>query len=315
MSSLTNGNDYKRGWEEGRKAALEGKDKDYSRMGLSWKFVFHGNTALDSYTDGYDKGYEAGINEKNVVRKIEFTNNNYNDMDYNSSQAQDLIREMEALKNLNDFLVVQCCDRVRQVNGLFRGFITMLADTGMPVQECKEFADKYYVNDEANFKALFERIVNYDIPQIHAYIEQIRRQYIAATGNDIGQINLKTPSNSISSTTPRGAIDRKGGLQDYEKQYDAVCDLMDFLVDQRNELQQTIRDYERYCQEMINSGVPKQIVEHYIPNYAQPNVGIINRATAHIQDADYPQLKKLQMEIATSLGELGKSANRAPKNM
>lgn len=315
MTNITNGNDYKRGWEEGRQAALEGKDKDFIRMGISWKFVFHGNVALDSYIDGYNKGYESGINEKNVVRKVEITNNSINDMDYNNSQVQDLIRELQALKNLNDFLVIHYCDRIRQVNGLFRGFITMLADTGIPVQECKEFADKYYVADETNFKALFERVTNYDIPQILAYIEQIRRQYIAATGSDFGQINLKSPSNSIPSTVPRGAKDRKGGPQDYEKQYDAVCDLMDFLVEQRDELQQTIREYERYCQEMINSGVPRQIVEHYVPNYAQPNVSIINRTTSHIQDSDYPQLRKLQVEIATSLGELGKSVNRSPKNM
>lgn len=312
MSSITNGNDYKRGWEEGRQAALAGKDKDYSHMGLSWKYVFHGNTALDSYIEGYNKGYDEGLVEKNVVRKVEQINNNQ--MDYSSAHAQDLVREMQSLVDLNDFLVMQCCDRIQQVDSLFKGYITMLADTGIPVQACQEFADKYYITDEANFKALFDRIVQFDQPQILAYIEQIRRQFIAATGSDFGNINIKTPSN-FSPTVPSGAMDRKGGPQDYEKQIDAVCDLMNFLVNQRDELRRTIQDYERYCQNMINSGVPKQVVEHYIPNYAQPNVAIINNTAAHIQDVDYPQLKKLYMEIAASLEQLGRSSNNSPKSM
>ena len=312
MNSITNSNDYKRGWEDGHKSALAGEDKNFIWSGLSWKFVFHGSIALDSYSEGYNMGYEAGINEKNVKRKVELINKN--EMD-NSANVQNLVRELESLRNLNDFLVVQCCDRVRMVNGLFRGYIAMMADTGVPVQECKEFADKYYVADEAKFKALFDRIINYDLPQVNKYIEQIRRQFIAATGSDFGQINLKMPSTNISTTMPKGAIDRKGGPQDYEKQLDAVCDLMDFLVSQRDELQYTIRDYERYCQEMINSGVPKQIVEHYIPNFTQPNVSLINNTFAHIQESDYPQLRTLYTEIATSLGELGKSPSRTPKNM
>lgn len=313
MNSITNGDDFKRGWEEGRQAALEGKNRDYSRMGLSWKFVFHGSTALDSYTDGYNNGYEVGINEKNVVRKVEFTNN-YNNMDYNTANTQQLVRELQALKDLNDF-VVSCCNEVRQVNGYFRSYILMMADTGITFEACKEFADKYYVEDEANFKSLYDRIINYDIPWIRKYMEQIQRQFQAADGTNIGSVNLKMPDNTISSVTPNGVQDRKGGPMDYEIQYDALCDFMNFMVEKRDELQHVIYEYEKACNNMINSGVPKQIVEHYIPNFAQPNVQLINRTIAHIQQVDYPQLKKLLVEIANSLGELGRSANRAPKNM
>ena len=68
---IFNGDDYKRGWNEGRKAALEGKDRNFMGMGRSWKFAIHGRVALDSYTDGYKAGYEAGLNEKNTIRKVE----------------------------------------------------------------------------------------------------------------------------------------------------------------------------------------------------------------------------------------------------
>ena len=310
-----NGNDYKRGWEEGRQAALNGEDKDFSRMGLSWKYVIYGNQALDSYIDGYNHGYEAGLQEKYVVRKVEINNINNNDMDFNNVNAQDFLTELRSLVELNDFLVVFYCDRIRQINGFFRGYITAMAKTGVPVQACKEFADNFYATDETNFKALYERISNYDLPQIRKYLEQIRRQMFAATGLDVGQINLKTPSDTVPSTVPKGAVDREGNTQDYEKQHNALCDMMDFLVGQRDELRQTILDYEKYCQNMLSSGVPRQIVEQYIPNYAQFNITLINKTIAHIQFRDYPQLQKLQREIANSLGELGKIPNRAPRNM
>lgn len=314
MSSLTNGNDYKRGWEDGHLDALSDHDKNFSRMGLSWKFVFHGNTALDSYTDGYNKGYEAGINEKNVVRKVEFINN-IDNMDYNSSQAQNILREIEALKNLNDFLVVQLCDRVRQVNGLFAQYITIMAQTGVVVQACQTFQSQYYVKDEALFRSVFERIVNYDLPQIRQYIDLLQTQFQAATGTNYGSINLRTPCSSVTATLPNNAILPTGSSQSFSIQIQAVCNLMDFLVDQRNELQQTIRDYERYCNDMINSGVPKEIVEHYVPNFARENVQLINNVAGNIQNSDYPYLNKVYVQIGNSLSQTGKSPQRSPKSM
>jgi hypothetical protein len=314
MSSLTNGNDYRRGWEEGHQDALSGKDKDFHRMGLSWKFAFHGNTALDSYTEGYNIGYEAGINEKNVVRKVEITNNN-KDMDYNSSQAQRFLKELEALKNLNDGIVVCFCDRIRQVNGFFKGYMSVMIDTGVPAEECKAFEEKCYVEDERNFSTLYDRIVSYDLPRIRMYIAQIQKQFQTATGTDIGQINLRTPSGSVSSTLPQNAVLNSNGIQNYSLQINAICNLMDFLVDQRDELRQELHVYEQRCMDMINNGVPKEIYDDYIPNYAQSNVNIINKMSAHIQDVDYPQLRRVYDEIARSLEELGQSANRSPKQM
>ncbi len=313
MSSITNSNDFKRGWEDGHNDALAGKDKNYIRMGASLKFAFHGSSALESYTDGYNKGYEVGITERNSVFKVETTNNK--NMDQNSQNVQNFKREFEALVALNNFLVDKCCDRLMQVNGLFRGYITMMADTGVPVQECKEFADKYYVVDEQNLKTIYERIIGYDLPQIRNYIEQIARQFQRATGSDIGSINLKMPNQSVSSATPSNATSRTGGPQDYEKQLDAICDFMDFLVAQKNELHNTIHDYEIYCNNMISNGVPKQVVDHYLQHFVPENVRGINNAANNIQSIDYPQLKGLFGEISDSLNSLGKSYGRTPKSM
>lgn len=313
MSSLTNSNDYKRGWEEGRQDALDGKDKNYSRMGMSWKFVFHGNSALERYAEGYDKGYEAGLNENQVVRKVEIINST-NDMD-NSSRVQDLLREMEALKDLNDFLVVYVCDRVRQVNGLFEKYIEIMAGTGVLVQACETFRTQYYQKDMALFKRLFERIIQYDLPQIRKYIEMLKSQFRVATGRDIGSINLRLPGNSVSVSLPSNAVLTNTGDQSFDVQINAVCNLMDFLVSQRNELQETIRKYEEYCKAMVSNGVPKEITEHYIPNFALENVRLIKNTYGHIQSEDYPYLSKVYAEIANSLAQTNKSPNRSPKAM
>ncbi len=281
MSSLTNGNDYKRGWEEGHQDALSGKDKNFRRMGLSWKYVFHGNAALDSYTEGYNIGYEAGINEKNVVRKVEITNNN-KDMDYNSSQAQQFYKEFQALKDLNDNIVVCFCDRIRQVNGQFKSYMSVMVDTGVPAEECKAFEEECYVEDERNFKELFDRIVTFDLRQIRVYLEQIKRQFRAATGMDIGQIVLKTPSASISSSIPQNAVLSSTGIQNYDLQINAICNMMDFLVDQKEELKNHLRNYERDCNNMINNGVPKEICDDYMLNYYQYNYNLIKNISDQI---------------------------------
>ena len=311
MSGITNGNDYMRGWKEGHQAALDGKDKDYNRMGLSWKFVFHGDFAVSEYTKGYNNGYEAGLNEKEVVRKVELINNN-NEMDYNSANLQNFVREMQALQNLNGRLVL-ICNRIRQVNGLFKGYLSVMKDTGVPIQECEEFAEKCYAVDERNFKSIFDRITQYDIPWIRKYMEQIQRQLAAATGMAI-PIELKSPNTNVSAIIPSNAQISAGGPQDYETQIRAICNMMNFMVDQRDEMKETLYKYQQDCDEMIRSGVPKQIVDHYKP-MAEFNWKLIENTYNHIQAEDYPQMKKVYGEIVDSLSELGKSANMVPKSM
>ena len=50
---LLNSNDYNRGYQNGCRDAMEGKEKSYVSSGFSLKYVLHGNTSLDSYNKGY----------------------------------------------------------------------------------------------------------------------------------------------------------------------------------------------------------------------------------------------------------------------
>ena len=50
--SIFNSNDYKRGYDDGYKDAMNGKDPNYTRGGASLKYAIHGDKAFDSYVDG-----------------------------------------------------------------------------------------------------------------------------------------------------------------------------------------------------------------------------------------------------------------------
>ena len=59
-----NSNDYHRGYENGYRDAMAGKDKSYVSSGLSMKFALYGTAALESYNEGYDEGYRIGMRDR-----------------------------------------------------------------------------------------------------------------------------------------------------------------------------------------------------------------------------------------------------------
>lgn len=66
--SIFNSNDYKRGYDDGYKDAMNGKDPNYTRGGASLKYAIHGDKAFDSYVDGYKEGYRVGSRNRNRNR-------------------------------------------------------------------------------------------------------------------------------------------------------------------------------------------------------------------------------------------------------
>ena len=61
---LFNSNDYNRGYQNGYKDAMAGKEKTYVSSGFSLKFALHGTEALESYNEGYDEGYRIGMRDR-----------------------------------------------------------------------------------------------------------------------------------------------------------------------------------------------------------------------------------------------------------
>ncbi len=230
----------------------------------------------------------------------------------NQSQLQSLQRELEALKNLNDMLVVYFCDRVTQVASQFRGYIEVMAQTGVQVQECEKFRDQCYSIDEKNLDTLRRMIIERDLPMIRKYIDQVLRQF-ASIGYNVGQPHLKTPA-QVSVKAPSNLTIRTGGSQDYEKQADAICDFMNFLVAQHNELFETLKQYQNCCNQMIQMGVPRQVYEHYGQNFFGNNVNQTKATAAHLP-VDYEQLGGLFKEVLASMSSLGSSYSRSPRTM
>ena len=65
---MFNSDNYKRGYQDGEKDAIAGKDRDYSRAGMSTDFWLRGHEAsqraLDSYCEGYNEGYRIGMRKR-----------------------------------------------------------------------------------------------------------------------------------------------------------------------------------------------------------------------------------------------------------
>lgn len=61
---IFNSNDYNRGYQDGYRDAISGKDKSYVASGFSLKFALHGDKAIDSYNEGYNEGYRIGMRDR-----------------------------------------------------------------------------------------------------------------------------------------------------------------------------------------------------------------------------------------------------------
>ncbi|MBO7595671.1 MAG: hypothetical protein J6T70_01340 [Bacteroidales bacterium] len=62
---ILNSNDYQRGYKDGYNDGKNGRDKNYSRGGMSLKYAIHGNRAYETYCEGYNEGYRKGSYDRN----------------------------------------------------------------------------------------------------------------------------------------------------------------------------------------------------------------------------------------------------------
>ncbi len=231
-----------------------------------------------------------------------------------NGRIQSLQLELEGLQKLHNFLVQYVCDSLREVAGKMQNFIVNLKQTGVPEQECDIYNEKLYMVDKQNFEKIERSIREKDLVWIQRYIKQIQQQ-MAAIGFNPGSVRLMPPSQS-SSYAPSHFDPSTVDAQDYEEQLKALCNLMDFLVEERENLNATIEAYGKLLNRLLEMGVPRQVIDHYVQNCAKDNVNYIrNVIVPHIQKDDYDQLMGLFREIYASLSVLGKSYSRQPRPM
>lgn len=190
--SIFTGNDYKRGFERGRKDAINGKDKwDFKSSlssGFSLKFAIHGSIAIDTFTEGYNKGYEEGLKEKTVVRKVEIKTKNKNveinksfsnNLNNNTMSSQNYELQLQALENLLSFLnqfKQDLSDRMSQYNDQVYG----LRQAGLESHISDNYDQNFCIPTNQNIYRIIENFEQRDFPFIKENIERVKEAWEAA---------------------------------------------------------------------------------------------------------------------------------------
>ena len=93
-------------------------------------------------------------------------------------------------------------------------------------------------------------------------------------------------------------------------QADAICDFGDFLRGVVTTLHNNIQTYERYCASLLDNGVPQQMYNDYVSQFASPDVQQIRRIIGGIESEDIPYLQRVLNQITQSITGLGGSYAR-----
>lgn len=230
--------------------------------------------------------------------------------------SQDILREIRALKDLNVFLVRDVYDRITKVDAKVRNYILSMHESGMTVQSKKFISDRYEKVDQENFKRIYHDIAEEHLPAIKRYVDALLRQFDAATGMTMNDIRLETPGSLDSNDASADFIKRTQSVQDYLVQVNALCDYMDFLVKQCDELKDVVLQYKKYCTDyLIESGVPNEVVKDYYYKYAVYLVPDIEQYIIKGFHDDYIYLKLVYLEVVNSLTDLGITHIRTPRSL
>ena len=157
--SIFNSNDYKRGYDDGYSVGFSGKDKDFTRSGMSMKFVIHGGKAIDTYNQGYHDGYKKGIEDnhskanpqavkvvadetrKRQTTTTENTRVNYSTINTNfgtMAQIQQYQVQLQKLEEMVSFLRAFEEQMEQNLNG-YRARVQLMYETGMPEEVMRRF--------------------------------------------------------------------------------------------------------------------------------------------------------------------------------
>lgn len=275
FDAIFNGDDYQRGAEDGKKAAKEGRDRDFSDMHKSWKFVFHGSSALNSYAEGYKRGYDIGLFQKD---NINITTDN---MSNNSGQVYE--REMEALLSLYNFLVEQC-NRLIYVAASYGQVVNFMAEAGISKEAVATYSNRFQAEDIKHLGDLWTHIKETDLFHIQTYMQMISEMSYR-TDHPVEVPNLPVPETDQSGEHKMNS--RAYHSQSLTDQADAVAEMIDFLASEYNAIKEAQQDYLLRCQKLEEDGVPREMCEHYRP-HAEDDFYYMNTACNGLSESrDY----------------------------
>ena len=174
---ILNNNDYNRGFADGQKDAKAGKDPDYTRMGLSGKFVIHGSAALDSYTRGYNDGFRETksrsiVQEVEVVNKPTNTSINHQITSGNMDSFQRFDIQIEALRKLEQLLL----ETIGELNSrmtIFDERANALLEEGLPVEILNKYQENNLQPSKQKIKSITDEMQEIDLKYIRETISRL----------------------------------------------------------------------------------------------------------------------------------------------
>ena len=172
MADILNSNDYQRGFNDGKADAMAGKDKNFTRSGLSLKFAIHGSPAIDTYNRGCYAGYETGLKSKtfNEISKIE---NNYNNLNQtNMAKQTSFSYQIELAESLKSYLH-GFQERLGAVAQNYSNKCNEMYEAGMMDETHEDFVQNYMEETVRKIQDLIEQINEADIPFVEKYIDYL----------------------------------------------------------------------------------------------------------------------------------------------
>jgi hypothetical protein len=178
LEALFNSNDFLLGKQHGFDDGINGKDKNFLRMGLSSKGVIHGQKAYDTYIAGYNAGYELGsslsvmgLNKKSVQKGLGIQSSSLLTLNPTRPMTQVIIGQIEMLESLKSFLGT-IRDQLEGSKSTLANYLDGLDGEGLDAPLLEKFRD-YYDNQKMKLEGLVQEIDEEEIPYTERVIEYL----------------------------------------------------------------------------------------------------------------------------------------------
>ncbi len=190
--SILNSDDSQRGYHDGYEAGISGKEKNFVRSGMSWKFALHGSPAIDSYNAGYNKGYAKGCYDRNSKGKPQTvrietgkqTNNNtFHEKPNIMSEGQVIRKQIRQLKQFRSFLEV-FKDELDNKRIRLKKEVSQCQGLGLPDEIAGYIRMNLGAKVAKSMRSLIEDIDETHIPKMEGAIEHLEEILTIITGDD-----------------------------------------------------------------------------------------------------------------------------------
>ena len=311
------------GYEDGYNDGVGGKPKTFWRMvqyKTAAKFALGGHLAIDSYCEAYKRGYDKGQEDRHSIKKIEIAdslNNNHINQDsiqkmeedYDleddyylgddnqedgfdisdeelEEECQSIIKGINALVKLYNFLIRDCCDRLQNIKVPLSEQVKNLSRTGVPIEACHTVNHEYIPVDWENFDALYNNIVECDLVLLEQLIHK-QQQYYTAVTEEIYEPSLYALNEKTECQTNiiRRADNSTQSLSLQKSGFQAFINFLDRRIEDINKV---CSKYDSFTENLSEIGLPEEYHEQYKEECYETNKELFDKIVKHLnQDKEY----------------------------